>query len=225
MFLNAHQRLVIPAVLGEVIVFNASDGIALPDMMALMNDSDMDVTLHFDAGNNKAQVTSTVDASGGITFGSTTKTIKFSVDGETAIELTFTTGSRTRAQINTEINAALASAGGNTAKAKAILSGTNFITIVSGTTGQFSSVEFVTPTANSAMATLGFANGVSTSQSSYALDIVSPVTVKSKGVSSIINPRKSAPLLRVRGVVGSGSTGVSVVIDATPLFRYGGVQQ
>lgn len=228
MFLNAHLRLAIPAVLGDVQIFNKVEDPAtrVPDIIAFQNDSDMDVTLHFDAGNNKAQVVSTVDGSGGYTTTSGAKTLKIAIDGETAVEFNLTVGAgRTIAQCITEINAALAGAGGNTAKARAVPNGTKYIAIVSGTVGQFSSVEILTPSGNSANALLGFAVGVGTNENSFVPDIVNAITIQAKGMSSFVNPRKSSPLLKIRGVVGNGSTGVNVMIDATTLFSYGGVQQ
>ena len=228
MFLNAHLRLSIPAVLGDVVTFNKIEDPAsrVPDIIAFQNDSDMDVTLHFDAGNNKAQVVSTVDISGGITTtNDTDDKLKIAIDGEAAVTVDLTAGAgRTRANLCTDINAILLAAGGNTAKAKAVLSGTKYIAIVSGTVGQFSSVEIQSVT-NNAYTALGFTVGTVTNESSFTPDIVTAITIQAKGMSTFTNPRKSAPLLKVRGRVGDGTTGVNVVIDATTLFAYSGVQQ
>lgn len=228
MFLNAHQRFLIPAVLGDVAVFNKVEDPAtrVPDVIAFQNDSDMDVTLHFDAGNFKAQVTSTEDASGGLTVvNDTSDKIKVAIDGEEAITIDLTAGARTRAQIITDINAAFAAASGvNTKKAKAILIGTKYIAIVSGTTGQFSSVDIQAVT-NAAYTLIGLAVGTATAENSFTADIVAALTIKAKGLGTFTNPRKNSPLLKIRGVVGNGATGVNVMVDATTLFAYGGVQQ
>lgn len=227
MFLNSHLRMLIPATLGPVygidnqpVTFSkiTDMGIRVPDFIAFMNDSDVDVTLRFDAGNNKAQATGTVSGNFVISNGSA-DTVKVSIDGEAAVTIDITTGTRTPAQVVTDINAALAAAGGNTALAKAIIHTTDKIAIVSGTTGTASSVEIMT-VANHAYAILGLTVGVYNSTNSFVLDIVSPVTVKAKGRGIFNNPRPAAPMLRVRGVAT-----VPVMIDATPLHAYSGVQQ
>jgi hypothetical protein len=218
--------LAIPAVLGDVVTFSTVEdpSTRVPDMIAFMNDSDIDVTLHFDAGNNKAQVISTVDGSGGYTVGSTTKTLNIAIDGEDPVEFNLTTGSRSQAQVAADINTALAGAGGNTALARAVPYG-NGIAIVSGTTGEFSAVTIGTPSGNSANAVIGLTPGTSTNGTSFSPDIVESITIVAKGQGTFVNPRKSAPSLRIRGQVGDGSTGVSAMIDATTLFSYSGVQQ
>lgn len=228
MFLNSHLRMLIPATLGPVIGIDNQPvtfskvtdmGIRVPDFIAFMNDSDVDVTLRFDAGNNKAQATGTVSGTYNVQNG-TSDTVKVSIDGETAVTIDLTAGAaRTPAQVVADINAALLAAGGSTALAKAIIHSTDKIAIVSGTTGTSSSVEIITVAAN-AYTILGLTVGVYNSTNSFVLDIVSPVTVKAKGKGIFNNPRPSAPMLRVRGVAS-----VAVMIDATPLHGYSGVQQ
>lgn len=223
MILNSHLRLAIPSSTDEVVAFHRSvdAGIKVPAMIGFQNDGDQDVTLSFDAGSDKGMVVSTVDGSGGYTIGSgSSDKFKVAIDGEAAVTVTITNGSRSRAQVLTDINAALAAAGGNTAKAKAILVGTKYIAIVSGTSGIGSSVEIVTVATN-AYTVLGVTVGVYGSTNSWQPDIVSSITVKAKGYAAFTNPRPGASSLRIRGT----GNGVSSVIDATPMFVYNGVQQ
>lgn len=220
-FLNSHLRLNIPASLGSVVTFSRVDdpGIRVPDMIAFMNDSDVDVTLHLDAGQNKAEAQGSVAATFAITNDSNDK-VKVSIDGEAAVTIDLTAGgARTAAQVISDINTALIAAGGATANARAITWTANKIAIVSGSTGQTSSVELQAVT-NDAYTTLGLTAGTYTAGSSYRLDIVSQITVKARGKGVFNNPRTSAKILRIRGVAS-----VPVTIDATPLFAYTGVQQ
>jgi hypothetical protein len=235
MFLNSHLRLQIPPTLGVVSgVTPESGGVfdrtvdpstRVPDIIAFMNDSDMDVTLHFDVGNSKALITTTVDGSGNYTVGAGTAALEIAIDGEAPVSFNLTTGTRTIAQVCTDINAALAAAGGNTALARAIPNGTKYISIVSGSVGQFSSVQILAPASNSGNANLGLTVGTYTSQNSFLADIVSPLTIQSKGQGVFTNPRKNAAMLQIRGQVHDGTTGLSVMIDGTALFSYSGVQQ
>lgn len=224
MILNSHLRLAIPASTAEVVAFHRSvdAGIKVPAMIGFQNDGDQDVTLSFDAGSNKGMIVSTVDGSGNYNIGSgTSDKVKVAIDGEAAVTITLTNGaSRTRAQVIADINTALLAAGGNTALAKAILVGTKYIAIVSGTAGIGSSVEIVTVATN-AYTVLGLTVGVYVPTNSWQPDIVSSITIKSKGYAAFTNPRPGAASLRIRGT----GSGVATVIDATPMYVYNGVQQ
>ena len=223
-FITSHLRLSIPASLGGVYTFNRIEDPAtrVPNIVAFMNDGEVDVTLHFDAGNNKAMLVSTVDASSGLVIDSTHKTLKLAIDGGDPFEFSLTTGSpRTRAEIITDINTALAAEGGSAALAQAVPVGTDFIGIVSGSSGVQSSVSILTPAANDVTATLGFTSGdEGLAGSSFVEDIVSPLTIKAKGEGTFVNPRKSSVALRIRGVAA-----VATMIDGTAMFSYSGVQQ
>lgn len=221
MFLNAHLRLNIPATVGTVATFSKVEdsGIRVPDMIAFMNDSDVDVTLYLDAGQNRAEAAGSVAATFAI-VNDTSDKVKVAIDGEAAVTIDLTAGgARTAAQIISDINTALIAAGGNTANARAIEWATGKIAIVSGSTGLTSSVEIQT-VANNAYTVLGLTVGTYTSTNSFRNSIVNSITVKAKGKGVFNNPRVAAPVLRIRG-----SASVPVTIDATTLFAYNGVQQ
>lgn len=226
MFLNAHQRLQIPSALGDVMTFSTVEDPAtrVPDIIAFINDGEVDVTLHFDASNNKAEADGSVAGTYNITSGSNDQLL-IAVDGETAVAITLSAGAtQTAAQVAGNINTAFAAAGGNTALAMAVVR-SNKVVILSGTTGEGSIIDVQAPTTHSANATLGLTVFTNTADTSFQNDIVSNITINAKGAETFINPRPAARGLRIRGQVGSGSTGVSTVIDATTLFRYSGVQQ
>lgn len=225
MYLNSHLRLSIPSALGFVQLFSTVEdpATAVPDIIAFQNDGEVAVTLHFDAANNKAEADGTI--AGTYNIGGTTDQMLIAIDGETAVAITLTHGgTQTAANIAADINSALGAAGGNTKLAQAVVR-SNKVVILSGTTGQFSVVDVQAPATHSAYGLLGFTVGTNTADTSFALDIVSPITINAKGLATFINPRKAAKALQVRGQVGDGTTGVNSVIDATPLFRYSGVQQ
>jgi hypothetical protein len=223
MFIGAHQRLLIPAVLGEVIKFdNVQDaGIRVPAAIVLENDSDVQVVVRFDANLDKAEILSTVSGAGNFNIvGGANDALKISIDEDTAVDITLTAGgARTLAEVATDINAAFVAAVGNAAAAARCVVSGNYLDIMSGTVGAGSSVRFVTVLLN-AYATLGFAVGVTLAEDTWSLNIVSPVTVKAKGHSFFMNPRPSAKRLRLRGLAVP-----AVVIDATLLYRHSGVQQ
>lgn len=223
MFLNAHQRLAIPASLGDVITFArpVDAGIRVPAIIGFMNDGDQDVDLHFDASNNKGQVTGTADGSSGYAISNgSSDTIKLSIDGETAVTIDLGSSTISRASAVGTINASLVAAGGNTALAQAILVGTKYIALVSGTSGQGSSVQVMT-VANNAYTVLGLTIGTYTNETSFILDIVTAITVKAKGFASFTNPRPGAQALKIRGT----GNGVASMIDATMMYSFSGVQQ
>ena len=238
MFINAHLRLPIPGILGPVITTPNPAGYSVPplfsmfedpatyvpDIIAFQNDSDTAVTLHFDSSNWKAQVYATVASPFNVT--SSNLNLLIQVDGETPVAIALATGgSQTAAQVAANINTAFAAAGGNTSLAVAqavVVSSNTVVRITSGTQGELSQVNIQTPASNSANALLGFTVGSSTADSSYILDIVSPITINAKGMGTFINPRRGAPILAMRGVT---ATGVPAVIDATTLYRHSGVQQ
>ena len=225
MFLNAHQRLSVPSALGFVALFSTVEDPAtgVPDIIAFQNDGEVDVTLHFDAANNKAEADGAT--AGTYNVGSTTDQMLVAIDGETAVAITLSHGgTQTAANVCTDINTALTAAGGNTALARAVVR-SNKVVILSGTTGQFSVVDIQAPATHSAYGLLGFTVGTNTADSSFSQDIVSNITVKAKGVGTFTNPRKAAKALQIRGQVGDGTTGVNTIIDATTLYRYSGVQQ
>jgi hypothetical protein len=80
MFLNSHQRILVPSVLGVAVTFaqvgptglngSADPGLKVPTMIAFDNDSDYDVVLHFDASDDG---TNFVDDSGATTSPQTVK--------------------------------------------------------------------------------------------------------------------------------------------------------
>jgi hypothetical protein len=131
-------------------------------------------------------VVGTVDGSGGFTITSGTRVIKLSVDGETAITINLTTGSRSLAQVVAEINVALSTAGGNTALALSLIAGGIHVEILGGTSGAASSIQILTVT-NNAYTVLGFTVGSTTTTSSFSADrpvkIKSAETVTALGVS------------------------------------------
>lgn len=221
MFLNSHLRLNIPAVLGSVVVISKTEdaGIRPPDYFLFLNDSDVDVEIHIDAGRNKAEAQGTVDGTFAITNDSNDK-IKVAIDGDAAVTIDLSAGGTQSAQdIVDDINAALIAAGGAAASARAIIWGGNQIAIVSGSSGLGSSVELQAVT-NDAYTTLGLTAGTYTSANSFRNDIVQDVTIVAKGKGMISNPMTAAPAIRLRGVAA-----VPVTIDATPMWAYNGVQQ
>lgn len=220
MFLNSHLRLSIPATLGAVTTFTKVEdsGIRVPDFILFQNDGDVDVVLHLDAGQNKAEAAGS--AAGNFTVGNgSSDTVKVSIDGESAVTIDLTAGTRTAAQVIGDINTALIAAGGATANARAIAWAANKVAIVSGSSGQGSSVEIMT-VANNAYTVLGLTVGLYTAANSFRNDIVNSITVKAKGKGVFNNPRVGSMLLRLRG-----SATVATMIDATPCFAYNGVQQ
>lgn len=223
MFLNSHQRLLIPASLGEVLKFNNVEdaGLRVPAAIVLENDSDVEAQVHFDANLDKAEILSTVSGAGNFNIvGGANDALKISIDEDTAVDVTLTAGgARTLAQVAGDINAVFAAAAGNAAlAARCVVSG-NYLDIMSGTTGAGSSVRFVA-VANNAYATLGFVVGLTRAEDTWANDIVAHVHVKAKGHSFFMNPRPGAKRLRIRGVATP-----AVMIDATVMYRHSGVQQ
>jgi hypothetical protein len=244
MFINAHLRLAIPGVLGPVTqtpapaslstglpvvngpLFDTTEDPAtrVPNIIAFQNDGEVAVTLHFDAGNNKAQIQGTVAATYNI--GSTNLNLLIQVDGETPVAIVLSTGgTQTAANICTNINAAFAAAGGNTSLAIAqdkVISGSHYVLITSGTTGVGSQINIQAPATNSANSTLGFVVANNTAYTSFQVDIVSALTINAKAIGTFVNPRPGAAMLQIRGV---GAGGVNTVIDATTLYSHNGIQQ
>jgi hypothetical protein len=224
MFIATHDRLNVPSSLGLVKTFDkvADPATRVPDVFAFDNDASVGVDLRFDANYDKAFVINSIDVSSGKNVvNAQDDTFKVSIDGETAVTVDITAGTpRTAAQFCADVNAALLAAGGNTAKAKAIVAG-NYIKLMSGTTGVGSSVEILTAT-NACYTVWGWTVGLTTAAESWELNLQggSAITINAGGMKSWINVRPHATRLRVRGVAS-----VAVQMDATLMYRHSGVQQ
>lgn len=225
MFINTHDRLNVPSSLGLVKTFDkvSDPATRVPDVLAFDNDASVSADLRFDANYDKAFVLSSVDSSGAgeNVQNGVDDAFKVAIDGEAAVLVDITTGSpRTAAQFCADVNAILVAAGGNTAKAKCFVSG-NYIKVMSGTTGQGSSVEIVTVAAN-CYTVWGFVVGVATADTSWELNLQggSAITLAAGGMKTWINTRPKATRLRIRGVAS-----VAVQIDCTLMHRHSGVQQ
>lgn len=225
MFLNAHERLNIPAVAGEVIRFGMGGkeypGLKVPNVLAFDNDSTLDVTLNFDAKDDRVWVESSVaQGAGGYDLTGADK-FKISIDGEAAITVTLAGGNdATAAEIAGSFNTAFAAATGNTAKARAIVTGTGAtskVRIISGSRGAESKIQILT-IADHAYTVTGFTVGVVTE--AWTSAIIAQKVIKAGGMLTVENPRPNAAAIRIRG-----SATAAVVIDCTPLFRHNGVQQ
>jgi len=228
MFLNAHERLNIPASAAEVIRFGIGGkefpGLRVPNVLAFHNDSLLDVTLNFDATDDRVWVESpNAQGAGGYDCtDETTDKIKFAIDGETAITVDLGTygNNATAAEVATGINAALVAAGGKTALARAIVTGadaTAKVRIISGSIGSESKIEIMTPAAH-ANTGLGFVVGVYTE--AWTSAIIAQKVVKAGGLLTVENPRPGSSAIRIRG-----SASAAVVIDCTLLYSHTGVQQ